>query len=99
MAEGRQICPDCEKGTDGGGPVGACLLDLMAIQMGCTFLSDLRFLDGGRRTALAEKLKKVPVREADLHDWNDALNYLTGDGPRASAEDAKAALIAGLSAQ
>lgn len=75
------------------------LLDVMSIQMGCDYLSDLRFLGNTKRAELAEKLKKLPAREPDLRDWNDALEYLTGDKqPRASTEDAKAALISGLTA-
>ena len=47
----------------------------------------------------AEKLKVITPRASDLHDWNDALHYLTGDSqPRATAEDARAALVAGLTA-
>lgn len=76
-----------------------CLLDLMAVQMGCTYLSDLHDLDREQRLFLAERLKPLHAREADLRDWNDALHYLTGDDePRATAEEAQTALIAGLSA-
>lgn len=99
VPEGRQICRDCEQGIEKGKPVKASLLDLMSIQMGCDYLSDLRLLDHTRRAELAEKLGKLPARDADLHDWNDALHYLIGDGrPRATAEQAKSALIAGLTA-
>ena len=75
------------------------LLDLMSLQMGCDYLSDLRFLSRSQRMALAEKLKRFPAKDDDLCDWNDALEYLTGDStPRATAEDARAALIFGLTA-
>lgn len=36
------------------------LLDLVSIQMGCEYLSDLRFLDSGQRAALAWKLERIP---------------------------------------
>lgn len=73
------------------------ILDVMSIQMGCDYLSDLRFLDKAQQAELAEKLKKLPARESDLHDWNDALEYLTGDSrPKATAEEARTALISGL---
>ena len=98
VPEGRQVCRECEKGPGSRGPVGACLLDLIAIQMGCTYLSDLRFLDSPQRAALAERLKRLTPKSSDLRDWNDALQYLTGDSPKATAEDARAALIAGLTA-
>lgn len=75
------------------------LLDVMAVQMGCMYLSDLRFLNGGQRALLAQKLERLTAEDEDLRDWNDALQYLTGDGqPRATAAQARAALIAGLSA-
>ena len=74
-----------------------CLLDLIAILVGCTYLSDLKFLNYTQRVKLAEKLKLLTPRGADLRDWNDALQYLIGDRQsRATAEEAKAALIAGL---
>lgn len=97
VAEGRQICRNCEKGVSSNKPLGTSLLDLIANQMGCMYLSDLRFLDSAQRAVLAEKLKQLPARASDLRDWNDALEYLTGDNrPRADAEQAKAALISGL---
>lgn len=76
------------------------LLDVMSIQMRCDYLSDLRFLNGGQRALLAQKLERLTAKAEDLPDWNDALQYLTGDSqPRATAAQAKAALIAGLSAR
>lgn len=97
VPEGRQICRDCEQSIEKGKPVKMSLLDLMSIQMGCDYLSDLRFLDHIQRAELAEKVRNLPARDTDLHDWNGALKYLTGDNrPRATAEQAKSALIAGL---
>lgn len=73
------------------------LLDMMAAQMGCEYLSDLRYLDSGQRAQLARKLKKLPTQIAGLRDWNDALEYLTGDAhSKAEARQARDALIAGL---
>lgn len=73
------------------------LLDAMSSQMGCAYLSDLRFGDGTQRGILAGKLENIPATAADLRDWNEALEYLTGDSrPMADAEQAKAALIAAL---
>lgn len=97
---GRQVYRECEREPDSGGAFDVCLLDLIAIQTDCTYLSDLRFMDSTQRAALAERLKRLTPRASDLRDWNDALQYLTGDGqPRATAEEARAALIAGLSAR
>ncbi len=75
------------------------LLGAMSIQMRCEYLSDLRYLDSGRRARLARRLEGLPPEEADLRDWNDALAYLTGQAPQPDAAQAKAALIAGLTAR
>ena len=73
------------------------LLDLIAIQMGCMCLSDLRFLTGAQKTRLAYKLEHLTPREEDLRQWNDALEYLTGAASEASALEAKQRLIQLLS--
>ena len=54
------------------------LLELLALEMGCMYLSDLRYLSPERREDLARKLKEIPLRERDVREWNDALEYLTG---------------------
>lgn len=70
------------------------LLDVMSIQMRCDYLSDLRFLNGGQRTLLAQKLERLTAAEEDLHDWNDALEYLAQAPPEQTAQAAKERLIA-----
>ena len=72
---------------------GQSLLDLMAIQMRCEYLSDLRFLSQGQRQSLAQKLERLTPREEDIWEWNDALNYLTGAAPENTAQAAKAQLV------
>ena len=57
------------------------LLDLMSIQIGCMYLSDLRFLSPEQRRYLARKLERLTPREEDPRDWNDALESLTGARP------------------
>lgn len=69
------------------------LLDLMAIQMKCEYLSDLRFLSPEQCRYLAQKLDRLTPREEDIWDWNDALNYLTGAPPESTAQAAKAKLV------
>ena len=49
------------------------LLDLLAIQMKCEYLSDLRFLTQEQRQYLAHKLECLTPREENIRDWNDAL--------------------------
>ena len=69
------------------------LLDLLAIQMKCDYLSDLRFLSSEQRRYLAQKLDRLTPREEDLQDWNDALTYLTGMPQGKTAVEAKRNLI------
>lgn len=69
------------------------LLDLLSIQMGCMYLSDLRFLLPEQRRYLAQKLNQLTPREEDSGDWNDALTYLTGASPEETAQAAKEQLV------
>lgn len=70
------------------------LLDLMAVQVQCEYLSDLRYLDDYKRSMLAQKLRVIPAEDEDIDDWNDALSYLTGDfQPMDHAEQAKEMLL------
>lgn len=74
------------------------LLDALSIQADCMYLSDLHHLNDWQRTRLIRALEQTPSDAAELREWNDALEYLTGARSCASAEEARAALIAGLSA-
>lgn len=73
------------------------LLDLLAIQMKCEYLSDLRFLTQEQRQYLAHKLECLTPREENIRDWNDALVYLTGAPPENTAQTAKKRLVSLLS--
>lgn len=73
------------------------LLDLLAIQMKCEYLSDLRFLTQEQRQYLAHKLECLTPREENIRDWNDALVYLTGAPPENTAQTAKERLVSLLS--
>ena len=70
------------------------LLDLLSIQMGCMYLSDLRFLSPGQRQYLAQKLDRLTPREEDVREWNDALTYFTDAPPEPTARAAKERLVA-----
>ena len=84
-------------GGNAGEKRGMSLLDLIAVQMNCMYLSDLQYLSREEREHLAEKLKKIPAAAEDLRQWNDALQYLTGERePKKTAQEAQAALVAGL---
>lgn len=73
------------------------LLELASIQMKCEYLSDLSFLDDGQRALLAQKLERLTAEPEDLHDWNDALEYLAQAPPEQTAQAAKGRLIHVLS--
>ena len=73
------------------------LLEFLQYKAGCTYLSDLRRLDGWQRARLARVLEQIPAGAADLRTWNDALNYLAEAPPELTVEDARARLIAALS--
>ena len=73
--------------------VDQSLLDLLSIQMGCMYLSDLRFLSPEQRRYLAQKRERMTPREEDIREWNDALDYLTGAPPEHTARAAKDRLV------
>lgn len=69
------------------------MLDLLAIQMGYMYLSDLRFLSLEQRRYLAQRLDRLTPRQDDVREWNDALDYLTGAPPEDTAQAAKERLV------
>ena len=69
------------------------LLELLAIQMRCEYLSDLRRLTSAQKDYLAWKLKQITPRQEDLQDWNQALTYLTEAPEQTTAVEAKERLI------
>lgn len=73
--------------------VDQSLLDLLSIQMGCMYLSDLRFLSPEQRRYLAQRLDRLTPRQEDIREWNDALEYLTGAPPEDTARAAKDRLV------
>ena len=74
------------------------LLDVLSIRMNCLNLSDLKYLNNCGRAKLCRIISEIPEDDAPCSEWNDALQYLTGDNTaQASASEAKEALITGLS--
>ncbi len=78
--------------------VNMSLLDAMAVQAGCEFLSDLRYIDDLQRFRLARTLEKVSPQSGTLFEWNDALEYLTGEPHQPTPEAAKERLMRSLAA-
>lgn len=76
---------------------GLSLLDLLADEMKCDYLSDLRFLSRDRKRELAEKLKNIAPEAYELRVWNDALAYLLDEAAEETAAAAKGRLVARLS--
>lgn len=73
------------------------LLEYLSYRAGCAYLSDLKYIGSWQKARLARVLGQIPVEAANVHDWNDALDYLAQTGPEQTAEDARARLIAALS--
>lgn len=69
------------------------LLDLLAENAGCPFISDLRHITGKERLQLADKLEDISPGEYPLPVWNDALNYLISAPPQQTSEEARKLLI------
>lgn len=72
------------------------LLERCTEEVGCTYLSDLRYLDTKARFRLAGAVEQIPPGDYSLVEWNDALDYLAGGAPAPSTGEAKQRLLLGL---
>ena len=72
------------------------LLERCTEEVGCTYLSDLRYLDTKARFRLAGAVEQIPPGDYSLAEWNDALDYLAGGSPAPSTGEAKQRLLLGL---
>lgn len=72
------------------------LLDFLARNLHCDYLSDLKFLSRNQRQILAETVSGIQPDSIPLREWNDALQYLTDSESMATQEDAKQSLIRNL---
>lgn len=53
------------------------LLDVIAKELCCEYLSDLRFMRSFSRIRVARFIEEnVSAADASLNEWNDALSYL-----------------------
>lgn len=79
---------------------GESLLDWMARQISCEYLSDLRQLTEQQRKSLSAALKPLKAEESELRQWNDALTYLFhGSAAQKTAAAAREMLLRQLSNQ
>jgi hypothetical protein len=69
------------------------LLDTMADHIGCTYVSDLKYIDDAQRTRLRDKLEGTHPEAVSLQEWNDALTYLSGGAAESTQEQARQRLI------
>ena len=72
------------------------LLERCTEEVGCAYLSDLRYLDTEERFRLAGAVEQIPPGDYSLAEWNDALDYLAGGSPAPSTGEAKQRLLLGL---
>lgn len=72
-------------------------MDLIAIQMNCDSLSSLHHINRAQKDELIGKLHQLVGEDEYLHDWNEALYYITGADPVSTAEAARLKLIEYLS--
>lgn len=72
------------------------LLERCTEEVGCAYLSDLRYLDTEERFRLAGAVEQIPPGDYSLAEWNDALDYLAGGAPAPSAGEAKQRILLGL---
>ncbi len=72
---------------------GYSLLDAMAVQAQCQYLSDLKYLQGWELIKLGRALEQVPADAATLFEWNDALAYLAAAPPEQTQEAARERLM------
>ena len=74
------------------------LVELLALRAGCRHLSDLHCMDTVQRHVLLRALGRLPAQDAELSEWNVALNYLLKLPPELTPEEARNRLIQSLSA-
>lgn len=67
------------------------LLDVLAENLGCGYLSDLRM--GQRQAALWEAVACLRAEDFPAEEWWDALEYLAGCAERLPAEKTRLLLL------
>jgi hypothetical protein len=68
----------------------------MADHVGCTYVSDLKYINDAQRTRLRDKLEGTHPEAVSLQEWNDALTYLSGGAAESTQEEARQRLIAAV---
>lgn len=70
------------------------MLDELFETVGCMYLSDLKYAGRNVKMIIARIIeRKYPAETVSLHEWNDALFYLTGSPPESSSQLARRKLL------
>lgn len=72
------------------------LVDYLASQIACAYISDLRFLDPLGKIQLSHVVRKLSPSDWSLWQWNDALEYIANKQAANTVEAAYEELLASL---
>lgn len=75
---------------------GVSLVDFLANEIGCMYVSDLTHLNEAQQQRLVAVLRRLPSESASERDWDDALCYIEKLPPQSSAEQDRKCLISAL---
>lgn len=75
---------------------GVSLVDFLAKEMGCMYVSDLTHLDERQQRRLAAVLDRLSGESASVREWDDALCYIEMLPPQNDAERDRKCLISAL---
>ena len=96
LAEAGPRIVICEDEKMNESPLRLSLLEYMAYRAGCVYLSGLHTLDRWQKCKLRREVEQLEPEDASLHEWNDALAYLTGQPSEANAETAREKILSYL---
>lgn len=69
------------------------LLDYLAEECGCAYLSDLRYMDGGK---VCDTLSQISEGAFPREQWKDAYDYLVGETIIGENQASKETLVTNL---
>ncbi|MDY2997902.1 MAG: hypothetical protein SOU16_11430 [Faecalimonas sp.] len=72
------------------------LLDYLTFSMGMEFISQLKYLDQIEKIKLVHLLKKIPVEQFSLKEWNDVACYICNLPTMETSENAKKEIFTAL---
>lgn len=78
--------------------ISLSIVDYIAFKMGVYALSELPRMNSLERLAVCRVVERISADNESLEGWNDALNYLVGEPPAESQEEARSRLIEKLRA-